>query len=221
MRATCASSGMWRSKSCRPLTDSPAARERFQREARAVAALQHPNICAIYDVGDASTPTNVSYLVMELLQGETLQERLMRGPLDASSLVDTAIALVDALEAAHGAGLVHRDLKPANVFLTPRGPKILDFGLAKVMAAPAEVSEQPTIHLLTDAGRTVGTVAYMSPEREIGPHESLALIGSASAQRAQCRLVVAAEALPITRLEGSRWRGGRLWSYEPDSTMSG
>src|SRR5262249_43743062 len=150
------------------LTDSPPARERFQFEARAVAALQHPNICAIYDVGEASTPTNVSYLVMELLQGETLQERLTRGPLDASSLMDTAIALVDALEAAHGAGLVHRDLKRANVFLTPRGPKILDFGLAKAMAASAEVSSQPTIHLLTNPGRTVWTVAYMSPEQVRG-----------------------------------------------------
>src|SRR5580765_5083597 len=114
------------------LTDSATARERLQREARAVAALQHPNICTIFDVGE--TPDRQVFLVMELLQGETLQQRLMSGPFDLATLADTGIALADALDAAHAAGIVHRDIKPANILLTPRGPKILDFGLAKQWA---------------------------------------------------------------------------------------
>ncbi len=148
------------------LTDSPLARERFQREARAVAALQHPNICTIYDVGTASDQQ--AFLVMELLQGETLEQRLARGPLDLVLLVDVALALADALDVAHGAGIAHRDIKPANILLTPRGPKILDFGLAKAISRPTATSTEMTIapdSLLTDAGKTVGTVAYMSPEQ--------------------------------------------------------
>src|SRR5213595_1820296 len=108
------------------LTNSATARERFQREARAVAALQHPNICTIFDVGE--TTGGQAFLVMELLQGETLQQRLTRGPFDLATLADTAIALTDALEAAHTAGIIHRDIKPANILLTARGPKLLDFG---------------------------------------------------------------------------------------------
>ena len=96
---------------------------------RAVAALQHPNICTIFDVGE--TPDGQAFLVMELLQGETLQQRLTRGPFDLVTLADMGIALADALEAAHAAGIVHRDIKPANILLTARGPKILDFGLAE------------------------------------------------------------------------------------------
>ena len=148
-------------------TDSPSARERFQREARAVAALQHPNICTIFDVGETSE--GQTYLVMELLQGETVQQRLTRGPFDAALLVDTATALADALHAAHAARIVHRDIKPANIQLTARGPKILDFGLAKALTVVApDASMQPTLApraLLTDPGSTVGTVAYMSPEQ--------------------------------------------------------
>jgi TolB-like protein len=149
------------------LTHSAAARERLQREARAIASLQHPNICTIYDVGEAETP-HVSYLVMELLQGETLQQRLTRGPLDGAALLDTAIALADALDAAHRAGVIHRDLKPANMVLTSRGPKILDFGLAKTVVETASASIVPTMHELTGHGSTVGTVAYMSPEQVRG-----------------------------------------------------
>src|SRR5262249_32730842 len=100
-------------------------RARFEREARAVAALQHPNICTIYDVGGATERT--SFLVMELLHGQTLQQRLARGPLDDVEFIETAVALTAALDAAHAAGLVHRDIKPANVFLSSHGPKILDF----------------------------------------------------------------------------------------------
>jgi eukaryotic-like serine/threonine-protein kinase len=147
-------------------TDSTRARERFRREARAVAALQHPNICTIYDVGE--TADGRAFLVMELLQGETLQQRIASGPLDQRVILEIGMALADALQAAHSAGIVHRDLKPANVLLTSRGPKILDFGLAKAdprvppRDAAAELEGRA---LLTDAGSTVGTLAYMSPEQ--------------------------------------------------------
>ncbi|HEX7795265.1 MAG TPA: protein kinase [Vicinamibacterales bacterium] len=149
------------------VTRTPQARDRFRREAHAVAALQHPNICAIYDVGDLNEGD--TYLVMELLQGETLQQRLARGRMDVPTLLDTAIALADALNSAHRAGIVHRDIKPGNIFLTPYGPKILDFGLAKATRdAAQDASRQDTEAVaapLTEAGSTVGTVAYMSPEQ--------------------------------------------------------
>src|SRR5262249_48693909 len=110
-----------------------------------------------------------AFLVMELLPGETLQQRLARGSLDVGFIVDVGIALADALDVAHGAGIVHRDIKPANIFLTARGPKILDFGLAKTDSHPAaDASAQaprPASVLLTEPGSAVGTVAYMSPEQ--------------------------------------------------------
>jgi serine/threonine protein kinase len=147
-------------------TSSVAAHERFQREARAVAALQHPNICTIYDVGE--TDDHQHFIVMELLEGEAIHKRLTRGPFDITQLVDLGIVLADALDAAHGRGLIHRDIKPANIVLTPRGPKLLDFVLVKRVAAAAVASLQPTLSagpMLTDPGSTVGTVAYMSPEQ--------------------------------------------------------
>jgi hypothetical protein len=149
------------------LNESGPARQRFRREAEAVAALQHPNICTVHDVGE--TADGQAFLVMELLQGEALHERLSRGPLELPLLVEVASALADALDAAHGAGIVHRDIKPANIFLTARGPKILDFGLAKAAAVqtPAQSIQEtrPGQALITDPGSTVGTIAYMSPEQ--------------------------------------------------------
>ena len=118
------------------LTDSPQARERFQREARAVAALQHPNICTIHDVGE--TDDGHVFLVMELFEGQTLQQRLMEGALPRRKAVELARGIAHGLAAAHEKGIVHRDLKPANVFLTDDGGvKILDFGLAKAAPRPA------------------------------------------------------------------------------------
>ena len=140
---------------------------RFDREARAIATLNHSNICALFDVGRHD---DRSYLVMELLEGETLHQRLTRGPLEIGTLIDHAINLADALDLAHTRGMLHRDLKPANLFLTSRGQiKILDFGLAKALDANASsastdetrVADEP----LTGVGTAVGSMGYMSPEQ--------------------------------------------------------
>ena len=139
----------------------PRARARFDREGRAIASLSHPNICALHDVGH---DLGRDYLVMELLEGETLQQRLRRGPLEIDAIVDIGIAVADALDTAHARGVIHRDLKPANIFLTSRGqPKVLDFGVAKVLDSADEATR--AIDGLTGSGATVGTVAYMSPEQ--------------------------------------------------------
>jgi eukaryotic-like serine/threonine-protein kinase len=144
--------------------DDPSASARFDREARAIASLNHPNICALYDVGHEQGRT---YLVMELLEGETLHQRLARGPIDSRMLLDLSTALADGLDAAHARGFVHRDLKPANIFLTRHGQaKILDFGLAKTIDAPqGEAETRVADNPLTSPGSAVGTVAYMSPEQ--------------------------------------------------------
>jgi len=139
--------------------------QRFEREAQAIAALNHPNICTIHDVGEAPDSSRTRFIVMELLEGETLRQRLSRGRLDPAALVDVAVALTSALDAAHKKGIVHRDIKPSNIFLTSHGPKLLDFGLAVPSESIADASRQATMQVLTEAGTTVGTVAYMSPEQ--------------------------------------------------------
>ncbi len=149
------------------LTDSPDARARFEREAKAVAALSHPNILAIHDFG---THDGVSYAVMELLDGETLRERL-QAPISQKQAVDYALQIVRGLSAAHEKGVVHRDLKPENLFITKDGHvKILDFGLAKRIPVDSGYDETgaPTVSGHTEPGTVMGTVGYMSPEQVRG-----------------------------------------------------
>src|SRR6516225_7633049 len=110
------------------LAQSTEAKQRFEREARSISSLNHANICALYDVGEQGS---TSYLVMEFVQGETLEARLLKGPVPLKQALEYGIQICDALEKAHRAGIVHRDLKPGNIMLTPAGAKLLDFGLAK------------------------------------------------------------------------------------------
>ncbi len=162
-------------KTLRPAQGDPDARARLWREARAAALVAHPNVCAVYEVGEADGEL---FVAMELLEGEPLEQRLGGGALPAGEATDVALGVLAALEAMHARGIVHRDLKPGNVFLTPRGAKVLDFGLALpvtgVLAAPADRLTQP--------GMLLGTPGYMAPEQftgdDVGPAADLFALGA-------------------------------------------
>ena len=150
------------------LATDPDFRARFTREAKAISALNHPHICGLYDVGHDH---DTEYLVLELLEGETLAARLERGPLPLGQVLRFGIEIADALEAAHRQGIVHRDLKPGNVMLTPAGTKLLDFGLAKNTLGPAEQALSLLATAPRDAtaqGTIIGTLQYMAPEQVQG-----------------------------------------------------
>jgi serine/threonine protein kinase len=149
------------------LSADPVLKERFAREAKAISSLSHPHICTLFDVGDVD---GTEFLVMEYLEGETLESRLRRGPLPIMEVLNFGIEIADALDKAHRGGVIHRDLKPANVMLTESGVKLLDFGIAKMFDQKdqditSETLPTGALVFLTMPGQMTGTVSYMSPEQ--------------------------------------------------------
>ena len=157
-------------------SNNPDLKQRFEREARAISSLNHPNICHLYDVGNQD---GTEYLLMEYIGGETLAQRIAKGPLPLETLFNVAVEIASALDKAHRQGIIHRDLKPGNVMLTAAGAKLLDFGLAKpqgmataasgsaplLSAAVTMTSPTPANSPLTGQGTIIGTIQYMSPEQ--------------------------------------------------------
>src|SRR5512132_1481515 len=152
------------------LSKSEEVRQRFEREAKTISQLSHPHICALYDVGNQD---GTEYLVMEYLEGETLADRLLKGPLSVEQVLRYGIEITDALDKAHRQGILHRDLKPGNVMLTKSGVKLLDFGLARLQA-PGKASVFSSLSIaptelpaaaLTAEGTILGTFQYMAPEQ--------------------------------------------------------
>src|SRR6202166_2798664 len=159
------------------LSSSPELKQRMEREARAISALNHPHICQLYDIGSQN---GTDFLVMEFLEGETLAEKLRRGAMPLSEVLKVGADIAEALAVAHRQGIVHRDLKPGNIMLTPGGAKLMDFGLAKPLGlqntsvgsgsvpaftAAATLSGPSPLSPLTTAGSIIGTIQYMSPEQ--------------------------------------------------------
>src|SRR5580765_2183057 len=147
------------------LSNDPVSKQRFEREAKTISSLNHPNICVLYDVGHQD---GIDYLVMECVEGESLAERLQKGPLPLDQVLKYGAQISLALDQAHRSGVIHRDLKPGNIMLTPTGAKLLDFGLAKPTAplsSATTLTDSTRNSPVTEGGTIVGTFQYMSPEQ--------------------------------------------------------
>jgi serine/threonine protein kinase len=198
------------------LSSNPEAKQRFEREARAISSLNHPHICTLYDVGHQD---GTDYLVMEFLEGETLADRLRKGPLPPQQVLKYGIEIGQGLERAHRTGVVHRDLKPGNIMLTKSEAKLLDFGLAKPLGVPtaasgsgaapsftATLSGPSPLSPLTTAGSILGTIQYMSPEqiegKEADSRSDIFAFGARRSERSQqsCASAVAVRPWAATRI---------------------